>query len=100
MTTFKTDIVAEMKPGDVVTLELPTTEECSTYHSLAWRYSMLKGKAQGKYIHISIDYPTCTVWLVCTTWEEYMQERDRILPREWWKSRIRKKAHQYSSGGV
>lgn len=95
MTTFKTDIVAEMRPGDVVEIETGDPEECSTYHTLAWRYSKIKGKMQGKYIHTSIDYETCTVWLVCTTYDEYLRERDRLMPKGWWKSLIRKKKPEF-----
>ena len=92
MKTFKTDIVAEMQPGDVVTLELQDTAECSTYGTLAWRYSKIKGRSQGKYIHTCLDYDHCQVHLVCTTYEEYEKERNKLLPIKWWKAMIAKKA--------
>ena len=92
MKTFKTDIVADMQPGDVVTLELQDTAECSTYGTLAWRYSKIKGRSQGKYIHTCLDYDHCQVHLVCTTYEEYEKERNKMLPLKWWKAMIAKKA--------
>ena len=91
MNTFKTDIVAEMKPGEVKEIKAEGAEDCCTYNTLAWRYNKLKGKQLGKYIHTSIDYDNSTVWLVCTTYTEYEQEKNRELPKGWWKVKLPKK---------
>lgn len=85
----KTQLLEEMKPGQkTVTLTLRSTEECSTYSTLATRFNNIKGQRMGKYIHVSIDYANCTVHLVCCTYEEYLKEKERLLPKQWWKKRI------------
>lgn len=88
----KTKLLEDMKPGQkTITLTLDTTEECSTYSSLANRFNNIKGQRMGKYIHVSIDYSNRLVHLVCCTYDEYLKEKARELPKQWWKKRILKK---------
>lgn len=95
----KTALLEDMKPGQkAVTLTLSSTEECSTYSTLANRFNNIKGQRMGKYIHVSIDYTNCLVHLVCCTYEEYLKEKARELPLQWWKKRIKHKKKQPFSG--
>lgn len=92
MKDTKTEILRNMKPGqDTLTLKLSTTEECCTYSTLASRFNNIKGQRMGKYIHVSVDYLNCTVHLVCTTYDEYLKEKEHLLPKQWWKNKIPKK---------
>ena len=94
----KTEMLREMKPGQKpITLKLTSTEECSTYGTLASRFNNIKGKKMGKYIHVSIDYMNCMVHLVCSTYDEYLKEKAHLLPKQWWKKQIpQKKINPFS----
>ena len=72
--------------------DLTFYENIQDFGTLAWRYSKIKGRSQGKYIHTCLDYDHCQVHLVCTTYEEYEKERNKLLPIKWWKAMIAKKA--------
>lgn len=93
----KTKLLEGMTPGQKpVTLALDSTEECSTYSTLANRFNRIKGQRMGKYIHVSIDYSNCLVHLVCCTYEEYLKEKARELPKQWWKKQIQNKPQPFS----
>lgn len=79
-----------MKPGDKpVIIHEDSPSGCATYSTLAWRYSAFFGKSEGKYIHTCIDYVNSIVTLVCTTYDEYIMEKNRELPPRWWMKELK-----------
>jgi len=89
---FKMDLFRGLKPGDKpLIIDLGDIGECTSYSTLGWRYNTFEGKEEGKYVHVSIDYKTASVYLICTTYEEYEKEQRRKLPRQWWKTKIKSK---------
>ena len=87
----KPDLFRKLKPGDApVIIDFSDSEEDigSCYVSQANDYNRFNKIREHKYIHVSTDYDVRQIAIVCTTYEEYILEKQHKLPWRWWKDLI------------